>query len=165
MTTLPAAPLAPDVAQRIGRALPVGLVQRDQVGELEHVDLLELRRRAVVGRHHVDGDVDEVDDLRVALADARGLDDHEVEVRGLEHAQGLGAGLLAVRRALEPADRPRHLERRIGREPGGVGPRVRRGADAGREQLADHPLEAERAAVLGRTRAVAAGAPLRGGGR
>ena len=53
-----APPLLAHVAQRVLRAAAVGLVQHDEVGEVEHVDLLELRRRAVLGRHHVDREVD-----------------------------------------------------------------------------------------------------------
>jgi hypothetical protein len=37
------------VAQRVGGALAVELVDRDEVGEVEHVDLLELRRGAELG--------------------------------------------------------------------------------------------------------------------
>ena len=71
------------VAQRVGRALAVELVDRDELGEVEHVDLLELARRAELGRHHVHRHVDQRHDGRVALADARGLDDHQVEAGGL----------------------------------------------------------------------------------
>ena len=63
------------VAQRVLRALAVELVDGDEVGEVEHVDLLELRRGAELGRHHVQRDVDQRHDRRVALADAGGLDD------------------------------------------------------------------------------------------
>ena len=62
-------------------ALAVELVDRDEVGEVEHVDLLELARGAELRRHHVQRHVDERHDRRVALADARGLDDDEVEAR------------------------------------------------------------------------------------
>ena len=72
-----------DVAQRVGGALAVELVDRDELGEVEHVDLLELARGAELGRHHVHRHVDERHDRRVALADARGLDDDQVEAGGL----------------------------------------------------------------------------------
>ena len=68
-----------DVAQRVGGALAVELVDRDELGEVEHVDLLELARGAELRRHHVHRHVDQRHDRRVALADARGLDDDEVE--------------------------------------------------------------------------------------
>jgi hypothetical protein len=70
-----ALPLLAHVAQRVLGAALLELVERDQLGEVEHVDLLELARRAVLARHHVHRHVDEVDDLRVALADAGRLDD------------------------------------------------------------------------------------------
>jgi hypothetical protein len=80
-----------DVAQRVGGALAVELVDRDELGEVEHVDLLELARRAELGRHHVDRHVDERHDRRVALADARGLDDHEVEAGAFTAASTSGS--------------------------------------------------------------------------
>ena len=74
-----AAPLLAHVAQRILGAALLELVQHHELGEIEHVDLLELARRAVLAGHHVDRHVDEVGDLGVALADAGGLDQHQVE--------------------------------------------------------------------------------------
>ena len=71
------------VAQRILRALAVELVDGDEVGEVEHVDLFELRRGAELGRHHVQRHVDVRHDRRVALADAGRLDDDQVEARDL----------------------------------------------------------------------------------
>ena len=69
------------VAQRVLRAAAVELVDGDEVGEVEHVDLLELARGAELRRHHVERRVDERHDRRVALADARGLDDDQVVAR------------------------------------------------------------------------------------
>ena len=46
-----AAPLLAHVAQRVFGAALLELVQHDHVGEVEHVDLLELARRAVFGGH------------------------------------------------------------------------------------------------------------------
>ena len=77
--------LAADVAQRILGTAPLELVDGDDVGEVEHVDLLQLRRGAELRRHHVHRAVDERNDAGVALADARGLDDDEVEARRLQH--------------------------------------------------------------------------------
>ena len=79
-----APPLLAHVAQRILRAALLELVERDQLGEIEHVDLLELARGAVLARHHVHRHVDQVDDLRVALADACRLDHDQVEPGALE---------------------------------------------------------------------------------
>ena len=52
------AALLAHVAQRVGGALAVELVDRDEVGEVEHVDLLELARGAELRRHHVQRHVD-----------------------------------------------------------------------------------------------------------
>ena len=49
--------LPPDVAQRVGTAAAVELVDRHRVGEVEHVDLLELARGAELGRHDVERDI------------------------------------------------------------------------------------------------------------
>jgi len=89
-----AGPLAPDRAQRVVGELAVELVDRHHVGEIEHVDLLQLGGGAEFGRHHVHGDVGDLDDGGVALADARGLDDDDVEARcptrGDDRRQGGG---------------------------------------------------------------------------
>jgi hypothetical protein len=82
--------LAADVAAGVLGAAPLELVDRDGVGEVEHVDLLELRRGAELGRHHVQRAVDERHDRGVALADAGRLDDHEVEPGRLEHRDDVG---------------------------------------------------------------------------
>ena len=57
------------------------LVDRHHVGEVEHVDLLQLRRGAELGRHHVQRDVDEGTIAGVALADARRLHDRPGRTR------------------------------------------------------------------------------------
>ena len=72
-----------DTSRRASAAAPaLELVDGHHVGEVEHVDLLELRGRAELGCHHVQRDVGEVDDGGVALADARCLHDHQVEPGG-----------------------------------------------------------------------------------
>ena len=77
--------LAADVAHRVLGAAALELVDRDDVGEVEHVDLLELAGRAELRRHDVQGGVDERHHGRVALADAGRLDDDQVEAGRLEH--------------------------------------------------------------------------------
>jgi hypothetical protein len=66
------------------------LVDRHQVGEVQHVDLLELGGGPVLARHDVQGDVHEVHDARVPLADAGGFGDDQVEARGLDRQDGVG---------------------------------------------------------------------------
>ena len=82
-----------DVAQRVGRALAVELVDGDELGEVEHVDLLELAGGAELRRHHVHRHVDQRHDGRVALADAGGLDDDEVEAGDLAGGDHVGQRL------------------------------------------------------------------------
>jgi hypothetical protein len=94
------------VAQRIGGPAPVELVDGDKVGEVEHVDLLQLRSGTELGRHDVERNVDQRHDRRVALADAGGLDHDQVEAghfASRDHVrQGLGdfaAGVARRQRA------------------------------------------------------------------
>ena len=74
--------LAAHVAQGVGPAAAVELVDGHDVGQVEHVDLLELAGGAELGGHDVEGRVDVGDDAGVALADARGLDDDQVGAGG-----------------------------------------------------------------------------------
>ena len=83
-------PLLAHVAQRILRAPLLELVESDQLGEIEHVDLLELARGTILAGHHVHRHVDEVDDLRVALADACRLHHDQIEPGALEQVDGVG---------------------------------------------------------------------------
>ncbi len=71
--------LAPHVAEGVGPAAALELVDGHRPGEVEHVDLLQLRGRAELGRHHVEREVDVGHDRGVALPDARCLDDDQVE--------------------------------------------------------------------------------------
>ena len=63
--------LAADVAEGVGAAAALELVDGDGAGEVEHVDLLQLGRGAELGRHHVQREVDVGYDRGVALPDAR----------------------------------------------------------------------------------------------
>ncbi len=75
--------LAADVAHRVFATTTVELVDCHDVGEVEHVDLLQLRSSAELGGHHIERDVGHLGDRRVALADPRCLDDHQIKARGL----------------------------------------------------------------------------------
>ncbi len=82
--------LPPDVAHRVLGAAPLELVDRHDVGEVEHVDLLQLRGGAELRRHHVHRGVDERHHRRVALTDAGRLHDDEVEAGRLEDRHHVG---------------------------------------------------------------------------
>ena len=97
-----ALPLLAHVAQRVFGTALVELVEHDQFGEVDHVDLLQLAGGAVVAGHHVHREVDQVDDLRIALADAGGLHDHQVVRLALQEIDAVvqhdaGGGVLAAR--------------------------------------------------------------------
>ena len=77
-----APPLLAHVAEGVLAPALVELVEDEDPREVEHVDLLELARGAVLRRHHVERDVDEVDDGGITLADSRRLDDNEIEALG-----------------------------------------------------------------------------------
>ena len=86
--------LAGHVAEGVGAATPLELVDRHHVGEVQHVDLFQLGRRAELGCHHVQRDVGQRHDRRVALPDPRRLQDHQVVTGRLA---GADDGLDAVR--------------------------------------------------------------------
>ena len=88
-----AAPLLAHVAQRVLTTATVELVQDHQVGEVDHVDLLQLARGAVLAGHHVHRQVHQLHHGRVGLADPGGLHDHQVETACLQGPYGLGEHL------------------------------------------------------------------------
>ena len=79
-----ALPLLADVPQRILCTAFVILVQDDQVREIQHVDFFELARRAVFTGHDVDREIDQVDNLAVALANTCSFDNDHVETERLQ---------------------------------------------------------------------------------
>ncbi len=105
------------VAQGVLRALAVELVDRHELGEVEHVDLLELAGGAELGRHDVHRHVHQRHDGRVALADAGGLDDHQVEagrLAGGDHVGQRRRDLAAeVARGERAHEHPRALPPRV----------------------------------------------------
>jgi hypothetical protein len=100
------------VAQRVLRALAVEFVDRDEVGEVEHVDLLELRRGAELGCHHVQRDIDVGDDRRVALPDAGRLDDNQVEARHFAGRDDVGQRLADLAAGVSRRQRA-HVDARV----------------------------------------------------
>ena len=66
----------------------VKFIEGDHIGKVEHVDLFELGGRPVFRRHHVEAHIRVVDDLGVALADAAGFEDDQVEGRCFEDIHG-----------------------------------------------------------------------------
>ena len=83
-----AAHLLADGPQCIFAATLLELVQHDEVGDVEHLDLLQLRVRAEFRGHHVEGVVGHGRDGVTALADAAGLAEDEVEADRLRHLDG-----------------------------------------------------------------------------
>ena len=103
-----APPLLPDVAQAVLGAALLALVEHDEVGVVEHVDLLELARGTVFARHDVQRQVHQIHDLGVRLTDTGGFDDHQVEPGSLvqlDHVLQHGGG-----RQMRPPRRERAHE-------------------------------------------------------
>ena len=75
-------PVAQDLSGHIAKSVEgsaaIELVDGNDVGVVEHVDLLELGRCSELRRHDVERDVGEIGDRVVALSDAGSLDDDEV---------------------------------------------------------------------------------------
>ena len=83
-------------AQCIGGPGFVALVQDHGVCGVEHLDLLELTRTAIVRRHDIGRYVDEIDDLGVSLPGAGGLDEDQIETeRPQEFEAGVKTTLVA----------------------------------------------------------------------
>src|SRR5208337_5054769 len=66
-------------------ALAVEFVDRDKIGEIQHIDLLQLACRAELWCHDVERDIHQGHDAGITLADARRLDDYKVEARQPAH--------------------------------------------------------------------------------
>ncbi len=73
-----------DVAVGIVGSAFIGFVDGDHIGKVEHIDFFKLRGCAIFGGHDIHGEVAEVDDGAIALADASGFEDDQVEAGGLE---------------------------------------------------------------------------------
>ena len=69
------------------------LVERHEVGSVQHADLFELRRRTELLRHDIEGQVRHVGNLGVALADAGRLEDDQIVSGGLAYRNGVAQGL------------------------------------------------------------------------
>ncbi len=81
------------VAQRVLGALAVELVDRHRVGEIQHVDLFQLRRGAEFRSHHIHRAIHQRHDGGVALTDAGGFDDQQVEAGQLAGGQNVAERL------------------------------------------------------------------------
>ncbi len=81
-------------------ALAIGLVDDEDVGDLHDAGLEGLHLVAGARHDGHDRHVRRPDDVHLVLADADGLDQHDVEARGVEHRRGFSG------RPREPAEVP-----------------------------------------------------------
>ena len=77
-----------EVAPRLVRTRPVGLVDHEQVGDLEQSRLVRLHGVTPARVDHHDGGVGGAGHLHLHLADAHRLDDHPRPPRGVEDSHG-----------------------------------------------------------------------------
>ena len=89
-----------DLALQALRAFPVGLVDDKNIGNLHDSGLERLHVIAHAGNQDHDGHIGQAHDVHLILADADGLDQHQVAPAGIEHRGHVGRG------AGEPAERP-----------------------------------------------------------
>ena len=121
------------------RAVAVGLVDDEDVADLEDPGLGRLDAVAHAGRDQHEGGVGEPRDLELGLTDTHRLDQHDVAAGGVEHPQRLRASTRTARRG--GRGRPSTGCRRRGRR---RGPACGPGRPAGRRR---------RTATTGRPRA------------
>ena len=81
-----------EVAPGLAHARPVGLVDDEDVGDLEEAGLVGLHRVAPARGDDDDRGVGGRRDLDLHLADADGLDDHDPDARRAEQPDGVGHG-------------------------------------------------------------------------
>src|SRR5688572_16560299 len=77
------------VADSIEGAALVEFVQSNDVGEIQHIDLFQLRGRTVFRRHHVQAGIGMLDNFGVTLANAGRFQDDQVEVGGFYDVYGV----------------------------------------------------------------------------
>ena len=76
-----------DITDRVACPAAIKLVDRHDVGVVQHVDLLELALRAKLRRHDIERQVGVFDDLGIALPDAAALEQDEIEATELQHRE------------------------------------------------------------------------------
>ena len=81
--------LFPHVADRIQGAALVKLIDGNNIGEVEHVNFLQLRRCSKFRGHDIQRNITVIHDFSVALADSTCLEDDEVKPAGAEDIQSL----------------------------------------------------------------------------
>ena len=81
MVTLP---LLANIPKCVLRPALVVFIQNHQLRVIEHVNFLELAGGAIVTRHHVNRQVDQIHNFTVALSNSSGLDHDEIKPQRLE---------------------------------------------------------------------------------
>ena len=72
-----------DLAVGIRRSAPVKLVDRDKIGEIQHVNFFQLARCAVFGGHDIQRQIHQFGHARITLPDPRRLDQHQIKTAEL----------------------------------------------------------------------------------
>ncbi len=79
-----ALPLFANIPQGILSTALVVLVENHHVGVIDHVDLFQLARRAVVAGHDIEREIHQIDNLGITLADTGGLHQHQIVAEGFQ---------------------------------------------------------------------------------
>ena len=95
------------VAEGIQRTGLVKFIDGHQIGEIEHVDFLQLAGRSVLGSHHVQAHRTQFRDGRVRLTDARSFHDNPIKTSLSTNSYRL-AKMLADRRVGLPGGQRTH---------------------------------------------------------
>ena len=83
-------PLFANIAQCVFGAALFKLVEHHQVRIIQHVYFFELAGGAIIAGHDIGRQIDQVDDLAIALSDAGGLDDDQVEPGIAQYLNAVG---------------------------------------------------------------------------
>ena len=77
-----------DIFQSLFRPQLVELIQHDDIGHIQHIDLFQLHRGAIFACHHIERDIGKVDNSGIPLADPCGFQDDEIEMAPFHQLQG-----------------------------------------------------------------------------
>ena len=81
--------LLPHVAQRIQSTAFVKLIQSHHVGIIEHIDFLQLRGRAIFGRHYIQSHITVLGNHRITLTDSTRLYHNQIVPGHFQNTHGI----------------------------------------------------------------------------
>ncbi|VTR68478.1 conserved hypothetical protein [Desulfosarcina cetonica] len=82
-----------DITHGVLAATLLEFVDHHEIGEIEHVDLLQLGGRTEIAGHDIHGEIHHVDNMGIPLADAGGFGDDQIIAGGLDQVEHFGQGV------------------------------------------------------------------------